>query len=283
MVAREVIRAEHLSCQVGARYLLKDVNWTVRQGEHWAVFGHNGSGKTTLLSIVAGFSHYTEGVLTVFGQSYTRADILALRRRIGWVSSSFYDKCLHQEHVLDIVLGGLSGTLGVSGRISDQAIIKAKRLLTELRVGDKVNAAFDTLSKGERQCVLLARALLAEPEILILDEPASGLDVLAREYLLSTVRDLAKQTEMTLIYVTHYTEEILDVFEHVLLLQKGRVFAQGLTEQYWSSQTFSDLLGYPVEMQKEEERWYLKATVPSHIPALLGWNGKEDDHGHRRT
>lgn len=270
MVAQEIIQIEHLSFKVGQRYLLKDIDWSVKRGEHWAVFGANGSGKTTLLSIIAGFDQYTQGQLRVFGEPFTRENILALRSRIGWVSSSFYDKCLHQENVLDIVLGGLNGTLGVRGKIEDQQIIRAKQLLKELRVGDKVNAGFDMLSKGERQSVLLARALIAEPEILILDEPASGLDVLAREYLLSTVHDLAELSDMTIIYVTHYTEEILTIFEHVLLLQNGRVFGQGLAKDCLTAPVLSKLMGHPVELIMQEGRRYVTMSVASHVPELMG-------------
>lgn len=274
MVAQEIISAEHLSCKAGRRYLLKDIDWSVKRGEHWAVFGANGSGKTTLLSIIAGVQAYTQGELLVLGEPFTRENILNLRSRIGWVSSSFYDKCLRKENVLDIVLGGLRGTLGVRGKITDEQIICTKQLLGELRVGDKVNAGFDTLSKGERQSVLLARALIAKPEILILDEPASGLDVLAREYLLHTVHDLATLSDMTIIYVTHYTEEILVAFDHVMLLKNGRVFAQGHVQTCLTASVLSKLMGYPVELMEQDGRRYLKVEAVSRVPELLGLIGK---------
>lgn len=270
-----VIELKNLGLKAGRHYLLKDINWQIHRGEHWVVFGMNGSGKTTLLSIIAGFNNDTHGELKIMGVAYTRQNILALRRRIGWVSSSFFDKCLSQETVLDIVLSGLSGTFGVSGAISDKDVLKAKGLLDELHLHDKSGTSFVLLSKGERQNVLIARALIAEPEILVLDEPCTGLDVFAREYLLSTLRTLARQTNVTIIYVTHYTEEILDVFEHCLLLRNGRVYAQGLTENLFCEETLANFLEYPVQLLTEHGRRYLTMTVSSGLPQILGYKRRE--------
>lgn len=283
MVEREiVVQATQLGCKVGHCYLLRDINWTIERGEHWVVFGMNGSGKTTLLSILAGFNSYTHGEVTVFGQQYTRENILALRKRIGWVSSSFYDKCYGSESVLDIVLSGLSGTLGIGGRIHDADILKAKMLLRELHMGPKMTASFDILSKGERQNVLIARALITEPEILVLDEPGTGLDVYAREYMLSTVRELAERTQITMIYVTHYIEEILPVFEHCLLLKNGRITAQGDTEKLFTEQALSEFLDYPVKLVQQQGRRYLTMEVASYIYQQLGYSkrkGEENGNG----
>ncbi|MEE0435658.1 MAG: ATP-binding cassette domain-containing protein, partial [Peptococcaceae bacterium] len=155
------IELKHLYCKVGSQVLLGDINWTVKVGEHWIVFGMNGSGKTTLLSIISGFNNYSKGLLRVFGEEFTAENILSLRKRIGWVSSSFFDKCYRNETVLDIVLSGLTGTLGVAGMTSDYDVHKALQLLSELNVGDKAGVAFSALSKGERQNVLIARAMIA--------------------------------------------------------------------------------------------------------------------------
>lgn len=270
MVEGEIIfQVERLNVKVGQRYLLKDIDWCVRRGEQWVVYGANGSGKTTLLSVLAGFHHYTEGEVKVFGKAYQRDNILALRRKIGWVSGSFFDKCYARESVLDIVLSGLSGTLGLCGSIDSRHIIRAKQLLQALGILGKVNAGFETLSKGERQRVLIARALLADPEVIIWDEPAAGLDVLAREYLLSTIRALALDTNKTMIYVTHYTEEILDVFSHCLLLKDGRSYGQDRIEKYLNAQALTEFWGYPVEIIAVAGRHYLTMAAQTQIPHLL--------------
>lgn len=243
-----IIEMKHLSCKAGRRYLLKDIDWQVKKGEHWVVFGMNGSGKTTLLSIIAGFKPYDEGELKVFGQSYSAENILTNRRRIGWVSSSFFDRYYTKESALNIVLAGKFGTLGLRGDVTDKDVKKAKALLQEMGIMDKLNQSFQTMSKGERQNVLIARALMVEPEILVMDEPCTGLDILARDHLLAMVRDFARHTAMTIIYVTHYTEEIIDVFDQGLLLKAGRVVATGRREDIFTAHMMSRFLDETVEI-----------------------------------
>lgn len=247
-----IISMKNLSCKSGRSYLLQNINWQVKKGEHWVVFGLNGSGKTTLLSIVTGFQKYTHGQLEVFDEPYSRENILEHRKKIGWVSNSFFDKCFHNEQVLSIVLSGRTGTLNIDGSLTDADIVKAQTLLEQLGIRHKQDMLFSFLSKGERQNVLLARAMIADPDILILDEPGTGLDVLAREKMLSMVTELATKTDKTIIYVTHYLEEILPPFEHCLLLQKGRVYKQGNTEQLLTQEELSAFFGQPVQLQQQD-------------------------------
>lgn len=130
-----IIEASGLSVKIGHRFILSNITWTVPRGEHWVVFGLNGSGKTTLLSIIAGFKEPTGGSIRVFGKEFTQENILDQRKRIGWVSASFYDKIYTRESVLDIVLSGLFGTLGVRGEVKDADIVRANLLLGELNMG----------------------------------------------------------------------------------------------------------------------------------------------------
>lgn len=266
-----VIEMEHLYCKTGSRVLLRDISWTVKEGEHWIVFGMNGSGKTTLLSIIAGFNNYSKGTLRVFGRSFTEDNILDLRKRIGWVSSSFFDKCYQNETVLDIVLSGLTGTLGVADMRSDRDVYKAQKLLKELRIGDKVGASFSTLSKGERQNVLIARAMIAKPDILVLDEPGTGLDIYARESMLSAVQILAETTDITIIYVTHYVDEILPIFNKTLLLRNGHVYGIGNTCELFTRESLSKFLRHPVELEMIGNRFYATMHVESRLPELAGY------------
>ena len=249
----KIVTVEKLCVQSSSRYLLRDINWEVKRGEQWVVFGLNGSGKTTLLSVIAGFKEPTAGRVTVFGEAYSQANLLKNRRRIGWVSSSFFDKYYTRESALNIVLSGLSGTLGITGAISEEDVLKAKALLAEWHFGDRIDMPFSLLSKGERQNILIARALIAEPEILVLDEPGTGLDVLAREYLLQKINTLADRRQMTIIYVTHYPEEIQPIFQHCLILREGQIAASGPTSALLSSACLSEALQAAVTVKQEAD------------------------------
>ena len=264
-----IIETQSLSCQIGARYLLKDITWQVQRGQHWIVFGMNGCGKTTLLSIISGFKPYSSGRLTVFGQKYDADHILAIRRRIGWVSSSFFDRYYVRESPLDIVLSGKFGTFGVNFSITNHDVKRAKTLLKAVGLAEQINQPFQMLSKGERQNVLIARAFFSQPDILVLDEPCSGLDVLARAKMLNTVRELAHTTSVTIIYVTHYTEEILtDVFTQALLLKNGLLFAQGATEELFTSAKLSLFLDCPVTTTVQNGHISLATNARLAIKAL---------------
>lgn len=248
-----IIKASSLSCQSGHRYILKDINWEVKKGEHWAVLGMNGSGKTTLLSIIAGFKQFTHGDLKVFGEQYNKDNILSFRKRIGWVSSSFFDRYFSKESALNIVLSGKCGTLIPDDSITNQDIILAKSLLTELQQGSRINYPFNLMSKGERQSVLIARALLSNPDILILDEPAAGLDIVARAYMLDTINKIAGHKKVTIIYVTHLVEEISHVFQNCILLRNGRIYDKGAIASLLTSETMSAFLQYPVNLHQGDK------------------------------
>lgn len=259
---KTIIKTTDLACQSGRKYLINQINWQVEKGEHWIIFGLNGCGKTTLLSIVAGFKGQTKGELEVFGKSYTEDNIFSLRQKIGWVSSSFFDKYLSWESALSIVLSGVSGTLSMSRAITDNDVKRALALLRQLRLGKKIDQPFALMSKGERQCVLIARALVSQPEILILDEPSTGLDIYAREYILTAVDDLARHTDMTIIYVTHYIEEILPSFDKTMLMKDGQIYAQGVTSDMLSDDLFTSFLNYPVHISRDiDGYWQAKLAV----------------------
>jgi len=255
MCAETVIKVKNLSCLSGSQFLLHNISWEVKKGEQWGVFGRNGCGKTTLLSIIAGYKSFSSGELEVFGQKYNASNILDIRKRIGWISSSFFDKYYHEERVIDIVLGALSGALGVPFEVENAHIAKAKRLLTDLGLKDKIDSTFDMLSKGERQHVLISRAFMTDPEILILDEPGTGLDVLARERLLETIKKLASERDTTIIYVTHYPEEILPSFDKTLLLRNGATYKIGATNELFTSEVMSDFFSYPAVIKYSNERY----------------------------
>ena len=269
-----VIRMEHLNCLSGSKYLLNNINWKVQRGEQWVVFGRNGCGKTTLLSIIGGYQRYASGVLEINGEEITEENVLSVRKKIGWISSSFFDKYYHKELVIDIVLAGLSGTLGKPIAVRNGEIRKAKELLERLGIGHKADMPFDMLSKGERQHVLIARAFMTTPEILILDEPGTGLDVLARERLLKTVQELAQDHRVTLIYVTHYVEEILPSFTKCMLLRNGAVYKIGETKELLRSEVMSDFFDYAVNIREQNGRYFFETAYEKEHEELRDLIGK---------
>lgn len=229
----------------------------------------NGSGKTTLLSIVAGFKKHTRGELEVFGEKYGKDNVLSLRKRIGLVSSSFFDKYYTNESSLDIVLSGFLGTFCPGYEISDDQVVLAKEVLSHLNLKSKINYPFSLLSKGERQNVLIARAFVAKPELLLLDEPGTGLDMFARELMLKNIYELADKTNVTIIYVTHYPEEILDIFENCLLLKNGLVYSQGKTREIMDDEHLSNLLNCPVQVITQNMKFQVNLTIKSELNNLL--------------
>ena len=266
-----VINANKLSCQSGHHFLLKDIDWTVFRGDHWVVFGMNGSGKTTLLSLIAGFKKQTSGELEIFGELYGEDNVLSLRRRIGWVSSSFFDKIFFKESAIHIVLSGLLGTFCPDDSIADDNVVRAKELLRKMNLGDKIDRPYNTMSKGEQQSVLIARALMARPEILALDEPGTGLDIQARDNMLKIVQNLSTQTDITIIYITHYPEEILPVFDQCLFLKNGRNYAIGKTKDLMTCDSLSGFMEKNVTV--EEDSGHFQVRIHSDLTV-----GNNDTH-----
>lgn len=249
---------------------MKDINWCVKPGEQWVVYGMNGCGKTTLLSIIAGYKQATSGIVRVFGESYKDDNILPIRSKIGFVSSSFFDKVYSRESVLDIVLSGQHGTLGREWETTLKDAVFAKRILQHLHLEEKINYPFDMLSKGERQNVLIARALISKPKLLILDEPCNGLDAYNREYLFATIESLVRDQGITIVYVTHYIEEVGDVFTKTLLLRNGCIYRQGETKQLFTKAVLSDFLEHDIEvLHNADGRVTLKIEAVSDLAGLI--------------
>lgn len=252
-----VVEVEKLCYQSGDRFLLKNMNWTVEAGQRWVVFGRNGCGKTTLLSIIAGVKNYTSGKLQVFEETYKDENIFDLRSKIGWVSSSFYEQIYSRERVSDIILSGMTGSFGLDMQIQDQSVKKLKQIANDFELAEKLFHPYHLLSKGERQKVLLARALIGDVPLLILDEPCSGLDVIAREHVLEQVQQIAKNSRKTIIYVTHYPEEILPVFDKCLLMKQGQIYLQGETELVFTRENLRGLFEEDILLDKKDGRYHI--------------------------
>lgn len=253
-----IIDIKDVSWNRGDNTILHKIDWQVQNGEHWCLLGLNGSGKTTLLNMINGYIWPTEGRMSVLGKTFGEFDLRELRKSIGWVSTSLQQKLYGSETALKIVLSGKFATIGLYDQTNEEDLNKAESLMRSLGCAALIMRTYDTLSQGERQRVLIARALMASPKLLILDEPCTGLDVFAREQLLHMIASVAEQKEApTIVYVTHHVEEILPCFSKTLLIKDGQVFAAKETADVLTSATMSEFFGVPVQIERQGERNWL--------------------------
>lgn len=249
------IKLEDVSWERNKQPILKDINWQVENGEHWAILGLNGSGKTTLLNMICGYLWPTSGKVTVFDHPYGSVDLREVRKEIGWVSSSFQERLRADDYAQEIVISGKHASVGIYEDITDDDLMKAQKLMKQLSCEHLYNRIYQSCSQGEKQKLLIARALMASPKLLILDEPTTGLDFLARESLLKSIETLANsENAPTILYVTHHVEEILPIFSKTLLLKHGEIFAGGETEEIMNSGTLRDFYQTNIEIQWHNSR-----------------------------
>lgn len=249
--------------------ILKDVTWRVQAGEHWCLAGLNGSGKTTLLNLINGYIWPTTGSISVLGKKFGECDLRELRRQIGWVSTSLQERLHGHELAERIVLSGKFASIGLYEQPDQTDVGQAAALLSFLGCEELRKRTYATLSQGERQKVLIARALMASPRLLILDEPCTGLDLIAREQVLSMIRKITEQPDApTLIYVTHHIEEILPCFTHTLLLKNGEVYTTGRTPEVLTTERLSHFYETPVEIQQKSGRYWISLGDCAKIPMI---------------
>ncbi|MFY9262036.1 MAG: ABC transporter ATP-binding protein [Actinomycetaceae bacterium] len=225
----DVLNLENVTVRRGGRNILEDVNWGVNEGERWVILGPNGAGKTTLIQLISGRLHPTSGTVEVIGEQIGHVDLSELRPLVGLASSALDARLPDNERVLDVVRTasyGITGTWREEYEEEDDA--RAAGLLTTFGVGELTERKYGSLSSGERKRVGIARALMPDPEVLVLDEPASGLDFGGREQLLGTLSEFAAGPYApVMVLVTHHVEEIPTGFTHALLLKDGKIFAGG--------------------------------------------------------
>jgi iron complex transport system ATP-binding protein len=259
----DVLELASVSVIRGSTTLLDDVTWDVAEGERWVVLGPNGAGKTTLLQLASGRMHPTLGVVGILSEILGAVDVFELRPRIGLASAALAERLPGAEKVHDIVV---TASYGVVGRwresYDDLDHTRADRLLETLGMSGFTDRAYGTLSEGERKRVQIARALMTDPELMLLDEPAAGLDLGGREDLVRRLADLAADPlAPAMVLVTHHVEEIPPGFTHVLLLRAGRIVASGPIGTTLTAEALEQTFGVPLVLERHGERWSARAKA----------------------
>jgi len=261
-----VLNVTGLRVQRGRTLILNDVNWRVQRNEHWVVLGANGSGKTSLLSTLTGYLMPTDGAISVLGETYGESDWRELRKRVGLVSSALRQMMADEEVALETVISGKYAMIDFWGEPTRADRTAARRWLRQVECSYLSDRPWRVLSQGERQRVLIARALMAQPALLILDEPCAGLDPAAREQFLQFLQRLGRQPKApTLILVTHHVDEIMPVFSHVLLLRQGRCLAAGKKSQVLSTKNLSETFDTKVRLTSQAGRFDLRVSSHGHM------------------
>jgi iron complex transport system ATP-binding protein len=260
-----VLDLKGVTVRRGASTILDGVDWQVNEGERWVVLGPNGAGKTTLLQIIAARMHPTAGTADVLGERLGRVDVFELRPRIGLSSAALAERIPGNETVRDVVL---TAAYGVTGRWQEDYEEfdekRAEDLLAAFDVADLAGRTYGTLSEGERKRVQIARALMTDPELLLLDEPAAGLDLGGREELVGAMAELAGDpASPVLVLVTHHVEEIPPGFTHLLLLSQGAIQAAGPLEDVLTADNLSAAFGLPLLVAHGGGRWLARAARPA--------------------
>ncbi len=256
-----VLSFEDVSVVRGGKKLLDSLSLTVREGERWVVMGPNGAGKTTFLQIAASRMHPTSGTVEILGERLGAVDVFELRPRVGLASSALMGHIPAQEKVLDVVV---TAAYGVTGRWREEYERfderRAFMLLEQWGVSTLLNRSFGQLSEGEKKRVQVARALMTDPEILLLDEPGGGLDLGGREDLVARLTHLARNPDSpAMVVVTHHVEEVPPGFTHALLLQEGKAVASGPIDEVLTSENLTAAFDLPLELTVENGRRFATA------------------------
>ena len=247
----------------GKTQILQNVNWQMRASEKWAVLGPNGAGKTTLLQLLSGYIFPAQGTVEVLGETFGINDITEMRSRIGLATANVFNRIGFDETVHDAVISSVHGVTGIGlERYAELDEERATALMEDWSLTDLAHKRLANISDGERKRVLIARALMPNPEILLLDEPTGALDLGSREALLNKLQLLClKPDAPAIVIVTHHVEEITAGITHALLLRSGKVIASGPVEQVISSVTLSATYGVPVAVHRNADRWFATARV----------------------
>ncbi|WP_217594347.1 ABC transporter ATP-binding protein [Cohnella sp. GbtcB17] len=235
------------------RDILRGVDLNVKAGERWVLLGRNGCGKSTLLEMITGYLFPTSGTVDVLGNRFGRVDVREVRKKIGNIGPSLIEKLVPRDPVWEIVVGGINAYLRIYEEIADEVKAKALAELDRVGLAARAEQPFGTLSQGERKKALLARTMMADPQLLIMDEPCAGLDLFEREKFLDSLGSLSKRVD-GILYVTHHIEEIVPLFTHVALMAEGRIIAAGPKREVLTAELLRDAYEVPVNVRWSQDR-----------------------------
>ncbi len=258
-----VIDVADVTVRRGQAFLLDHVTWQVAETDRWVVIGPNGAGKTTLMQLASARTFPTSGHVTLLGERMGRVDVFELRPRIGMSSAALSTQIPADEKVRDVVISAAYAIFGRWHEAYDAIDVeRAERLMSQMHIQPLANRLFGTLSEGEKQRTQIARALMSDPELLLLDEPTAGLDLSGRELLLATLSELALDTQSpTSVMVTHHVEEIPQGMTHALFLKSGRVVAAGPLSEVMTSDVLSRTFDLPLRVDEIDGRWRAQAIL----------------------
>ena len=265
MSAKELLKFENVSYSAREKIIVSDINWALDKGEHWVILGPNGAGKSTLLKLIYGFIWPNRsGIVYRKGKQYI--DLGQLRKSIGLVSPDLIRYINSKETVLKTVVSGKYGMFGYwqcfDGSLFADDKKKADQIMTKLKILKFSNRTTRTLSTGEMQKVLLARALMSNPYLILLDEPLAGVDPGAQERFLCTLNSyIAEHNEPSFIYITHHVSEIIEGFTKMLMMKNGKIFYNGYIDEGLSSESISELYGSPFTLRQKNNRYHLYANL----------------------
>ena len=253
-----IIDFQHVFYRRSGKEILSDVTWQVQEGDHWIILGLNGAGKTTLLNMLNGYIFPSEGYAKVLDYTFGESIMADLRRSIGWISNALQQDIPPNDTSLEIVLSGKFASIGLWDHVTDEDIAEADAIIKKLGIMALRDRSYSGLSQGERQKVLIGRALISDPRILIFDEACNGLDIFAKKEVYDLITMLAKE-QKTILYVTHNTEEILPIFNKALLLKHGKVHSEGDRKDVIQLDNLQDFYGAEVEVFEHDEKFFIFA------------------------
>ncbi len=261
-----VLHLDDVSLHRDSHQILNHVSWTVEEGQHWVLLGPNGAGKTTIARIASARLFPSSGAVNILSERLGRVDVSELHPRIGLLSSALAANVQDGEKVMGVVLSASYGRIGRwREEYDDFDVERAHALLGALGAGHLADRLWGTLSSGERKRVELARALMPDPEMLFLDEPASGLDLASREQLLAALTEIISSPDSpSMVLVTHHLEEIPEGFTHALTLRQGQVVGSGLLEQVLTEDTISATFDMPLEVTHDRGRYTARGRRTAH-------------------
>ena len=254
-----VINLENVNYRRNGEIILSEINWQVAEKEHWVILGLNGSGKTTLLNLINGYIFpAVGGKAQVLNHTFGNCPIADLRKHIGWISNALQQNIPLGDTSLDIVLSGKFASIGLWEKVTEKDKSEGEAILDKLGILSLKTRTYGSLSQGEKQKVLIGRALISNPEILIFDEAYNGLDIFAKKDLSEIITPLAEDNK-TLIFVTHNTEEILPIFNKALLLKDGKIHSQGDLHEVIVQENLEDFYGNEVDVFQHGDKFFISA------------------------